>query len=265
MLAAAMEWNFRLVNLALVPYRELFREFRRGPLGAWPPSPWPCPYPGRLLRFVRKPLAGWARRFPGCPFGWHYPQEWMDLSTAALPGAIGPFAWNVFWGDRFGSDLLVRRHAEKIRSFFGLTPLFCEWADAWLGPPRAGAAKVVVVHVRQGDFATWADGSHYFTDVQYADRMRKIQSALAPQPVKFEICCQHSPDLSAFGGLPVRHRIRDLKQDFALIQRADVCLATISSFARTACFLGQVPWVGMSAPGDPLPSPADWRVPETVS
>jgi hypothetical protein len=189
----------------------------------------------------------------------------MDCASPALPEALRPYRWNVFWGDRFGSDALVARHGERIREFFGLSPEFRVLADGLLQPAREENARCVVVHVRQGDFATWAEGAHFFSESEYAARMREIRDGLAPRKVNFVICSQHALNYGAFTGLVVRHQTRDLKEDFAVIQRADFCLATVSSFARTACFLGRVPLAVMTKSREPLAHPSAWAPPTGVS
>lgn len=264
MLAAAMEHRFRLINLALLPYRDLFQAMARGPWGSYPSSPIAWPHAAGLLRFFRKPLANWARRHPGRPLGWHYPEKMLDLDSPAFPELLEKGPWHVFWGDQFRSDTLVSRHAEKVRDFFRLPAPMQKRADRLVFSGGQAGEKTLVVHVRQGDYATWAGGKYCFSEAVYARWMRQFREHMQPTRVRFVICSQFRLDYQAFRGLNFTHEPRDLKLDFAMIQRADFCLATISSFARTACFLAKVPLAAMVSPEMSLPVPSEWNFPTQV-
>lgn len=264
MLAAACEYGFRVVNLALLPYRDLFTGLGRGPWGAYPQSRFPLPHAGRLLRLIRKPLAGWARHRPGRPLGWRYPQTMLDLGSEDFLRLLKPPGWYVFWGDQFRSDALVRKHEDRLRAFFRLPDKMRAKGNALLRPGGKDQTKILLVHVRQGDYATWADGIYCYPESVYAGWMREFQRQMHPEKIRFVICSQFRLDYSAFAGLDFVHETRDLKEDFAMIQCADYCLATISSFARTACFLAQVPIAAMDSQQAALPHPATWRPPQRV-
>jgi len=264
MLAAAMEHRFRLINLALLPYRKLFHGMARGPWGAYPSTGIAWPHAAGLLRLCRKPLANWAQRHPARPFGWHYPEEMLDLGSAEFPNLLQNRPWHVFWGDQFRSDTLVSRHADRIRGFFRLPEKMRKRAEGLVSPKGRTGEKVLLVHVRQGDYATWAGGKYCYTEATYARWMREFQSKMQPTKVRFVVCSQFKLDYSAFSGLEFRHETRDLKEDFAMIQCADFCLATISSFARTACFLARIPLAAMDSAEAILPEPRSWRPPSKV-
>jgi hypothetical protein len=264
MLAAACEYKFRLINLALLPYRALFTGLGKGPWGAFPESPFPFPHAGRLLRLFRKPLASWARRYPGHPLRWRYPLKMLDLGSHHFTQLLEPPGWFVFWGDQFRSDELVRKHQDTIRDFFRLPQAMRAKGESLLRPKPTPPSKTVLVHVRQGDYATWAGGVYCYRDSVYAGWMREIQRQTHPEKVRFVICSQFQLDYSAFADLDFVHQTRDLKDDFAMIQCADYCLASISSFARTACFLAQIPLAAMDSQQAPLPPLADWRPPPRV-
>lgn len=264
MLAAAMEHRFRLINLALLPYRDLFQGMARGPFGSYPSSRVAWPHAAGLLRLCRKPLANWARRHPGQPLGWHYPEKMLDLGSADFPELLQNRLWHVFWGDQFRSDTLVSRHADRIRGFFRLPEKMRKRAEGLVSPKGKSGEKVLLVHVRQGDYATWAGGKYFYAEATYARWMREFQSKIHPTKVRFVVCSQFKLDYSAFSGLEFRHETRDLKEDFAMIQCADFCLATISSFARTACFLARIPLAAMDSSAAVLPDPANWQPPSRV-
>lgn len=264
MLAAAVEHRLRLINFALLPYRQLFQGMARGPWGSYPSSRVAWPHAAGLLRLFRKPLANWARRHPGRPLGWHYPDKMLDLGSPDFPELLKKGPGHVFWGDQFRSDTLVSRHAEKIREFFRLPEPMRKRAARLVFPTGISDEKVLVVHVRQGDYATWAGGKYCFSETAYARWMRQFQEHMQPNRVRFVICSQFRLDYQAFRGLNFSHQPRDLKLDFAMIQCADYCLASISSFARTACFLAKVPLAAMNSQEMSLPAPSDWNFPVEV-
>lgn len=195
---------------------------------------------------------------------WHYPRENLDLGSADFVGRIQGLQWHVFWGDSFRSDTLVAKHASSIREFFRLPENMRAKAKRLIFPCGKGFEKVVLVHIRQGDYATWAGGKYCFSETVYARWMREFQAYMEPVRFRFVICSQFPLDYSAFAGLNFHHQPRDLKEDFAMIQCADYCLATISSFARTACFLGSIPLAAMADADAKLPPPNSWQPPSKV-
>jgi hypothetical protein len=70
---------------------------------------------------------------------------------------------------------------------------------------RAGGCKVIGIHIRHGDYATFEGGIYYYSLEQYAGLMKQIRSLFPDQSIRFLICSNakfDGGDFKAWNTLP---------------------------------------------------------------
>ena len=113
---------------------------------------------------------------------------------------------------------------------------------ALLARCRRTAQVLVGIHVRRGDYATFANGRYYYDLPTYARQL----AALLPQfpagvRVEFLMCSDEALDMSHFAGLPVHRPTGHFVEDLYALAGCDYVLGPPSSFSLWASFAGQVP------------------------
>lgn len=102
-------------------------------------------------------------------------------------------------------------------------------------------AITVGVHIRQGDYRTWQNGKHFLTTEQYADAMRRMAVA-SNRRICFLIASDEAQNPTLFDGVEnVFVSSFSELEDLVLLSRCDVIIATHSSFANWASFIGKKP------------------------
>jgi hypothetical protein len=243
--ALAVENQRFLANLAFTPFSEYFAGTASCPVACYPAQTRSV---SETLAFAMRKnwlqrllySAKWRRRLAPVLFTLDAPDDFEvregfpALSpVAADPRAVVIYAWNLHL------PALVERHAEKLRAYFSLSPVWRQRLDDWLAlEPRP--AQWVGVHIRRFG-PNYGPGEQYYrTDDFYRARMREMADALGPG-TGFLICSDAPVDLANFAGLPVRlgpgHRILDL---YALAS-CDWIFGPYSTFSAWASWVGKVP------------------------
>lgn len=269
-LAAAMEHQFHVVNLTLLPHADWFEELSRN---SW------CRYPA--------PASGWRlhrwTRGTRTMIEWLAHQQirrgtagWLGINTVALGNGerfsmsnpeflkiCGQYRWVILWGWLFRADSYLERHQEAIRSFLrlkkGLDP---ELEDA-LEVGRRENAWQIALHIRQGDFRTWEGGRHYIPPEVFAHHARRICEANPTKKICFWICSDESVDLGQFPPGTQTSKGQTLREDLRILTSCDFILGGISTLAHVAAFLGKGRIHNLNRLPEPSPNPRDW--PEGLS
>ncbi|MBX2850483.1 MAG: alpha-1,2-fucosyltransferase [Phycisphaeraceae bacterium] len=107
---------------------------------------------------------------------------------------------------------------------------------------NTGTNYTIGVHVRHGDYKVWQNGQHYFTTGQYQQAMRCIQAQNTGATYGFLVVSddaqvQHDLD----GQAAQQWAGASVEDDLFLLANCDAVLATNTSFARWASFVGECP------------------------
>lgn len=243
--ALAVENQRFLANLIFAPYAEYFSGTASTPVACYPAQKYPLPEILALAMrkdFLRHLLfsAKWRRRLAPALFTLDAPDDFEvregfpalhQFSTDSRAAVI--CAWNLHL------PALVDRHAENLRAYFSLAPVWRRRLDEWLAAePRP--AKWVGVHIRRFGHMYGPGEPHYRTDDFYRTHMHEMLAALGPG-TGFLICSDGPVDLANYAGLPVRrgpgHRILDL---YAL-SSCDWIFGPYSTYSAWASWVGKVP------------------------
>ncbi|MDO7852496.1 hypothetical protein [Hymenobacter convexus] len=221
------------VRLAMLPHRRLTRMLER------------------LLGLVQRPrvfrwLAALGRWLPGRAL---LPQllylddraNTFDLRSAPYLAAVRQRTV-LLHGWCFRDRPSFARHAGLIRRLFALVPPHRAAVAAVLARCRATADVLVGVHIRRGDYATFANGQYFYSPAVYAGQMRALQAQFAPgQRVEFLLCSDEDLDLADFAGLAVHRGSGHFVEDLYALAGCDYLLGPPSSYSMWASFYGEVP------------------------
>lgn len=104
----------------------------------------------------------------------------------------------------FKSEKIDETQKEKLRKIFQLKSNYLNAARTLLARAKEGRpqCKVVVVHLRQGDYKLFAGGRHYFEEEVYAACMRHLLKTAEFRDIVFILITKETISLEAFDGLP---------------------------------------------------------------
>jgi hypothetical protein len=257
--AVALECGVTASLLCLGSYRSLFEGSREDVLCRLPMHP-----PSWRARFARWWLVLASRFLPGLSAR-RYPGRMLE--EPATIARIARAKNLVLRGYYFYAPELLRKHAPTIRRYFQLAPPHAARVAQFLSRSRAGGARVVGVHVRHGDYASYRGGEHYFTTAEYAHVMRQVRDLLAPSDVRFVVCSDVSHPTAAFGDLSWEPGPGSAVEDLYALAGCDFVIGPCSTFNRWSAFVGNVPRYELREASkrltlDDFAPPADLTVPE---
>ncbi|NVO32575.1 O-fucosyltransferase family protein [Hymenobacter lapidiphilus] len=145
------------------------------------------------------------------------------------------------------------KHAALIRRLFEPVPVHSQAVAARIATCRRTAEVLVGVHIRRGDYATFADGQYYYDNPQYAHLMRQLLSQWSSSTrVEFLLCSDETLDLSAFEGLRVHCASGHFVEDLYALAACDYVLGPPSSFSMWSSFYGQTPLCHIHTPNQAI-------------
>ena len=141
------------------------------------------------------------------------------------------------------------KHAGLIRQLFALVPPHRQAVDALIARCRRTATVLVGVHIRRGDYATFADGQYYYDNPAYARFLRALLPQLGAETrVEFLLCSDETLDLAAFPGLAVHAASGHFVEDLYALAACDYILGPPSSYSMWASFYGETPLCHLHSP-----------------
>lgn len=103
---------------------------------------------------------------------------------------------------------------------------------------------VVGVHIRRGDYATWNDGSFFYSLEEYHQFMLRIQQLYSDKRVGFFISSNEDFSLDIFQGCNCRRFGKEPSGAILDLYTLSICdriIGPFSSYSRWASFIGKVP------------------------
>ncbi len=135
-------------------------------------------------------------------------------------------------------DEVIAKYAPVYRELF--RPGFSTY---WLDQDflqRPNGETLIAVHVRRGDFKTWAGGKFYFGDDTYIDKIRQLTQQL-DRPAKI-ILFTNDPNIDL---LTYRKAFKNVllsghnpAEDHYLMSKCDYIIGPFSTFSMWASFIG---------------------------
>lgn len=158
---------------------------------------------------------------------------------------------DILWldGFHFQADELVDRHRAEIQAFFAPARSVADRVEAAFRSLRSQHGRIVGVHIRQTDFATWNDGSCYFEVPDYVAVLLQLQEQLASENPLFLLFSDGPLSDEPFAGLPVLFSNGDAMEDMHSLSRCDLIVgAPSSTFSGWSSFYGDKPLYTLKGP-----------------
>ena len=163
------------------------------------------------------------------------------LESPEYQDAIRPARFVFVYGWMLRSPALVKKHADKIRSYFRPVAEFTAAAAGALTPLRAKGDIVIGVHVRQRDYRHWQGGRFFFEAARYAQWMRDLETQLPGRKVVFLVCSDEPRNADEFAGLTVGFGTSSPVGDLCALSQCDFIMGPQSTFSQWASFYGGKP------------------------
>ena len=167
-------------------------------------------------------------------------------------------------GYYFYAPSLLRAHAATIRGYFRLASPFASPVAQLVARSRQRADRIVGIHVRHGDYASYLGGEHYFSIEDYAGLMRELEALLHPATTHFIVCSDAVQPDRVFAGMSWERGPGRVVEDLYALAGCDYVMGPRSTFNRWSAFVGNVPRHEVRTLGRKL-SLADFTPPEDLT
>jgi hypothetical protein len=111
---------------------------------------------------------------------------------------------------------------------------------------------VLGVHVRRGDYRTYAGGRLLFGDPEYAVLVRGLLERLGKRDAGVMVCSNEPVDLAAYAGLNAFAGPGGAYEDLCALSMTDMLVGPPSTFSGWASFVGGIPKIEVLSATDRL-------------
>ena len=146
----------------------------------------------------------------------------------------------------------VAKHRPCIKAFFSPAPEIQARVEACIRKNRERDTVLVGVHLRRGDYSTWAGGKYYYDDNAFRKLMQRMVDILPGRNVRFLLVSNQPVEGSNYGGLDVGMGPGDPAGDLFALAACDYIMGPPSTFTLWASFFGDVPLYEISDPSNPF-------------
>lgn len=170
------------------------------------------------------------------------PSASPTAELARLEAGAGPI---LFDGWLFRNPVGIRSYRAELVAAFQPKREIQERVANFLRPLRASSARVVGVHIRQGDYREFKQGRFFIEQ----KRVRAIldeylaQFSLPKAGVCFVICTNGDVDAEVFSGLGVRRTGLGFIDELFVLAACDLIIGSDSTFGSLASYYGNIPHI----------------------
>ncbi len=173
-------------------------------------------------------------------------KNWKEYSFYNLEGPEFEKALDrkiiIVQGWSFRSWNLVQKHAEKIRPLFQPSEPYKSKIAEHLKSNRKNTELLIGVHIRKGDYKTFADGAYYYENEDYLKWMKQVNENIFPnKKIRYMICSNEKLSPELFPGLDVCFGPGHFIEDLFCLAGCDYLMGPPSTFSQWASFYGNVP------------------------
>lgn len=249
-IAVSLELDVRMANPAFSEYGALFDGSRADPWCRFPQKRREGA-PSQVMRdvsyWVTRNTAAVAARAPFKRLARSVRIDWdeeYDLQSADFQrlAKATPFLFIEGW-DLRAEDWVIK-HREPITRFFQPAAPYAARVERILQQARQGNEVLVGVHARQGDYATFEGGRHFFELAQFRVAMKIVLQKLAPKKVGFLVCSNVAFDPRELGPSIIRGTDVAVEDLYALAG-CDYLIGPKSTFTMWASYYGGPPRLEM--------------------
>jgi len=254
-IAAAMAYDWRIVNLAFDEYAQYFQTtsqdlFSRFPIGKTMIKSTKF---RSIIFLVNRIILKLIRKLSieksffhqvivaDLPDFQFQEKRYYDLNTLAADKADSLRPITFLFGRFFRDYSNFERYQEQIRLYFQpIAPIKLK-VDNLMLSQRQNGVTIVGVHIRRGDYSDFLNGKYLFSHDQYYRKMLELLENAKELNIRFLICSNEEIDLKNFPELDCGVGIGSLVEDLYSLAACDLLMGPPSTFTKWASFYGKVP------------------------
>jgi hypothetical protein len=164
-----------------------------------------------------------------------------DLNSFEFTALLKKYTMLAVKGWKFRDNINLVRYHTEIAQYFQPVEQIRNGAELALSKARSLGDMVIGVHIRQGDYRGWKNGSHYFETEQYAHWMKNIAALDKSKKTAFMVCSSDPVDPACFRGLDVIMGPGSVIGDLHALSLCDRLMGPPSTFSAWASFHGRKP------------------------
>lgn len=248
-IANAIENNYTLVNPCFEEYSKYFETTSKDDFGGYPITVNQAKY--NISSSVTKlfyyksvffPLKWISSKLPlntklivdRSPF--------FDLNTNSFTG-IAKTKTVYAYGWLFRDKRNFNKHGDIIRRLFAPLQTHQNNVELLITKCKQTCDILIGVHMRKGDYATYANGQYYYDTKVYAEKMHMLKNMFSErnQKASFLVCSNEPFDTEDFPGLDVLRSTDQFIEDMYSLAKCDYIIGPPSSYSTWASFYGKTP------------------------
>lgn len=172
--------------------------------------------------------------------------ESISLDDSEYISVINNTAVVMIKGYEYRHLSAFKENADVIRKYFTPRKCYLDNISELMKTIRSKCDVVVGVHIRQGDYAKFMNGSWYYTTKQYVEIMRQLQSLFQRKRVGFLVCSNEPQKNDDFAEFIYEFGTNVVIEDLYSLSQCDYIVGPPSSFNSWAAFYGKVPILYLS-------------------
>lgn len=256
LIAASREYGVPLLNPCFAEYASYFPSTCADPWCRYDPShpesqEQPLKHSSRVTEITREILSGSVNGVGSLLAKMKFSSSFCgvvrlrgdqicDLASTEFRARVNQYSILLTHGWLFRSESLYRKHADAVRRFFRLQPSHENNVRNTLLKCRQECDRLIGLHIRRGDYATFQNGQFYFSDAEYRGWMRSIIDQHPGQKVGFLICSDAPIEKSSFAEFNVFPGPGHLVEDMYALAETDWIVGPPSTFSLWSSFMGGI-------------------------
>ncbi|WP_443947491.1 alpha-1,2-fucosyltransferase [Pedobacter sp. AW1-32] len=253
-IANSIEYNYPLKNLGFHKYRPYFQATKSDDFGVYPISVKRSGI-AQLDYLYSNLFKNWSsvtfRKFGKTPTLFKFYRTTFNEDKRSIPFNLNR---SDFVRDAQSKTVLaegwmfrdpenIRKHRKQICRFFTPVEPYLSQSELAVAKARKNADILVGVHIRRGDYATFADGRWFYTDEQYVRMMHEVANAYQAigKTCAFFLCSNEAIEKDNYQGLIIDSSERNFIVDLYALAGCDAIIGPPSTFSQWAAYYGDKP------------------------
>jgi hypothetical protein len=252
-LASAIEYNHKYVNLAFYDYACYFEITSQDVFCRYPPSKksfsqnhsdfgWFLYYVAYLISTLVRYLKNFG--FELKPLKIISSSEYLDGCNLdkILPKEISNRNQILFFQ---GFPILgfnsLEKHSDEVRKYFTPLTKYKKNISILIGDLRRDCDLLIGVVIRHGDYREYRGGKFFYSLDNYSKLMEQLQSIFFDKKLKFLICSDEMQVLNVFERFNFYFRSGHMIENLYSLAECDYLISPPSTYGMWASFYGKVP------------------------
>lgn len=143
----------------------------------------------------------------------------------------------------FKDEENLKKHRSQLVEVFKPKKQYLNEVENILMDLRSKYDFLVGVHIRRGDYKEWNNGSYFFDDEVYLDKMKQIEKEInsSGKSCCFFVASNEEINVTSFKTINLCYEKRNLITDLYTLAGCDYIIGPPSTFSLWASFYGNIP------------------------